>query len=358
MEVHHGSSDFDSVVASRSFGVGCESCHGPAADWIEPHATDGWKASSPEEKELRGFRNLRSPVVAVATCAACHVGVGQQQVDHDLIAAGHPRLIFDYFSFVNVSPMVDNSSVRGRWHWAHAKANQARTSEPRDEEILRQWILGRVATSIAAVELTEHRLSDAKDSPEKVWPELAEFDCRNCHHDLGPRSADAPINFSAAGGLGILRRSRWYDAGLPAIAELLPEPVTKEALDHWQALSGNAADWSDRRGEILARLALLKQTLRNDWLAPLAAADIDRAWSASLHAALLEEPAPATWDEAVPIYVGLVAIDPARRVFVGPDANRDRLAQFPELLRYGRGFDAPTQFRPDRFQALLLNLDR
>src|SRR5438128_2442556 len=42
--------DAESVRRERSFGVGCEACHGSAVRWIDAHVTKEWKTKSPERK--------------------------------------------------------------------------------------------------------------------------------------------------------------------------------------------------------------------------------------------------------------------------------------------------------------------
>src|SRR5207244_3878357 len=59
------------------------------------HYLDDWKTKSRRDKELLGFLPTKNLAVRAGQCAACHVGSGAADVNHDLIAAGHPRLNFD-----------------------------------------------------------------------------------------------------------------------------------------------------------------------------------------------------------------------------------------------------------------------
>ncbi len=61
-------------------GVGCQRCHGPGADYLEPHAT-----ASHAESVAFGLTDLRDPAIQAATCAGCHY-----ITDSGLINAGHP----------------------------------------------------------------------------------------------------------------------------------------------------------------------------------------------------------------------------------------------------------------------------
>ena len=82
------------------FGVGCESCHGAAGDWLTRHTERSWRSLSASQKLDLGYHDLRSMNARAEKCVACHVGSPRATVDHDLIAAGHPRLAFELSSLV------------------------------------------------------------------------------------------------------------------------------------------------------------------------------------------------------------------------------------------------------------------
>src|SRR5262249_34488097 len=76
-------------------GVGCEACHGPAEQWIVPHSRPGWRQRPAREKATYGLEDTKDVLVRARKCAGCHVGSAEREVNHDLIAAGHPRLAFE-----------------------------------------------------------------------------------------------------------------------------------------------------------------------------------------------------------------------------------------------------------------------
>src|SRR5262249_49209288 len=95
------------AVALRGEGVGGEACHGPASGphpWLAVHtAPDKWRkkyAKTPNDPEWKkyGFTDLADLRVQAETCAGCHVGappdekrgIPARDVNHDLMAAGHP----------------------------------------------------------------------------------------------------------------------------------------------------------------------------------------------------------------------------------------------------------------------------
>ncbi len=94
------------VKWSLQNGVSCELCHGPSEKWIEPHALPKEKKWSHEKSMENGMIDLRDPARWASHCASCHL-----QIDHDLVAAGHPKLHFE---------LVDYNARTGA-HWKTEK---------------------------------------------------------------------------------------------------------------------------------------------------------------------------------------------------------------------------------------------
>ncbi len=80
-------------------GVSCESCHGAAERWLRGHTRTDWTYAM---RVTAGMRDLRSLYVRANTCVACH-----QNIDEDLLHAGHPALVFE----------LDSQSVDEPKHW-------------------------------------------------------------------------------------------------------------------------------------------------------------------------------------------------------------------------------------------------
>lgn len=82
-----------------SEGVSCESCHGPAENWLRSHTRPDWRHA---DRTAAGLRDLKSLYVRANTCVACH-----QTVDSPLLKAGHPELTFE----------LDGQSATQPRHW-------------------------------------------------------------------------------------------------------------------------------------------------------------------------------------------------------------------------------------------------
>jgi hypothetical protein len=173
------------LIGRRVDGVGCETCHGTARSWVEPHtAADSWTRLPADGKKRLGMADVKDTAALARTCVGCHVGApadsatrtGLRDVNHDLIAAGHPRLDFEFATFMaNLPP-----------HWKQA----ADGPEWERRFGAEAWRIGQLTSARAALTLLRDRISRAS-APEHngVWPEFAEYDCAGCHHALTTPSA-------------------------------------------------------------------------------------------------------------------------------------------------------------------------
>lgn len=176
----------EEAISSLLDGVSCESCHGGAEKWLAAHIR--WDdATSPAEKSRRGFVDTDDLWTRAKMCADCHVGAPGRDVNHDLYAAGHPRLFFEFSAFMASMPIhwaVDSS--RRHADWAERPGMEAST-----------WAVGQLATAEAAVDLLVYRAERSKSQAGirytgeypsgqvlPVWPEFSEAACFACHHNL------------------------------------------------------------------------------------------------------------------------------------------------------------------------------
>lgn len=178
--------------------VGCESCHGPAEHWLTTHYQADFKALSRREKAERfGLYPTKDLAFRVTLCASCHVGDAGREVDHDLIAAGHPRLAFEYTGY--------HHNPKYTRHWDE-------TTYGPDFDA-RAWEIGQVACARSAAKLLAARATDANHP----WPELAEYSCFACHHDLDAKYRWKEFNATERNP-GALPWGTWYFTALDLAA--------------------------------------------------------------------------------------------------------------------------------------------
>jgi Cytochrome c554 and c-prime len=164
-------------------GISCEGCHGPAGGWLARHNETGWTHA---DSLAAGMIDLRQPRKRARLCLGCHQGDRGRQVDHELLAAGHPELVFELDNYTESMPA----------HWL-PYAERGDRGEGGDSHGLRAWAVGQVESFRAGLELLNHRAAAGQ------WPEFAEMTCDSCHHDL-------------AGGAWRQERGYRHRAGMPA----------------------------------------------------------------------------------------------------------------------------------------------
>lgn len=154
--------DVPAAARGRNFateGVSCEACHGPATGWLGYHVT---KDARHEESVKRGMYDTKDVVKRTDKCLTCHLGTAEKFVDHEMIAAGHPDLVFELEAFSAAMPR----------HWKEPAAG-ADAYKP-----VRTFAVGQLVHFRASLD----RLGRRVKGP--VWPEYAELDCFACHHSL------------------------------------------------------------------------------------------------------------------------------------------------------------------------------
>jgi hypothetical protein len=278
-------------------GAGCERCHGPAATWVSTHYLDEFRP-----RLDRCFNDLRNdPVVRPYVCTKCHVGDADQEVNHVLIAAGHPRLRFEYGAY------YANYSTTYR-HWVDLGEKDV---EPTFGA--RSWVLGQLVSARAALELLVSRAGDEKKRSN--WPEFAEYDCTACHHDLSSPSQRQKRSLRLAGPghrAGDLPWGTWYYPLLATLArhvpgaprELLPSLAKLDRLMRLRLPPPGAVVNQARRS--IALLDGWIEAVRKDRFgeARLVALTRDLAGQVDL--------VQSGWDGGSQVYLGLAALHQAR----------------------------------------------
>jgi hypothetical protein len=163
-------------------GVGCESCHGAAKDWVGKHflypGPNPPVPVPPEEvprlQEL-GMIDTDQLGLQAQQCTGCHIGnrdgrTGEvRDMNHDMIAAGHPPLYFDFAGYKARLPR----------HW------RVPSPDKYAEKEYDSWSAGKLAAAAAQLKLSAGRHAASQAStPQAVWPEFSEYDCFACHHAL------------------------------------------------------------------------------------------------------------------------------------------------------------------------------
>lgn len=191
-------------------GIGCESCHGGARQWIAAHYQQG---ITRQALGALGMIDTKNIFLRARLCASCHVGSADQDMNHDMIAAGHPPLRFE---------MASHQALLERKHWDDSPR---RIAEPNYEVQL--WAAGRIASADAALSLLESRARQAmqRNAP---WPEFAESNCFACHQPLRPLAGNPSGKGLTDGLRGTPSWQTWNVSLVPAL--LTPRPLASDEL--------------------------------------------------------------------------------------------------------------------------------
>ncbi|MBI3839841.1 MAG: hypothetical protein HY288_18110 [Planctomycetia bacterium] len=166
-------------------GISCAICHGPYEQWVVAHAPpfarqrDAWRRLPGKEKQSQfGMTDLRDPTTRAALCASCHIGnhAEGKVITHEMYAAGHPPL-----PGIEVTTFSDQMPR----HWQYAKEKSRAVQEilkvtPSRFEETQIVLVG----GVVAFRETMRLLAKEAAADDKQWPQLAQFDCYACHHEL------------------------------------------------------------------------------------------------------------------------------------------------------------------------------
>lgn len=149
-------------------GVGCESCHGPASGWISSHYEKGGTHGA---NLAAGLVPLERPQERAGVCLDCHFGSdeGNQFVTHQMMAAGHPRIVFELDLFSALQQHHDEDE-----DYAKPRTNSVQL-----------WAVGQAE----AVRRSADLFANPRFGTMGAFPEFYFYDCHSCHRPItdGPQ---------------------------------------------------------------------------------------------------------------------------------------------------------------------------
>lgn len=263
-------------------GIGCESCHGNAGRWLARHYE---RDVTSRELGRLGLQDLKHPFVRATVCASCHVGDARHDLNHDMLAAGHPPLRFEFAS--------DHARLPKHWRTDPAAATTG-------DEAIQLWAAGQLGSAAAALQLLADRAErvranaairgaapDLRPPTRRAapgvtpWPELAEYNCLSCHQRVRTKEERAVAPFVVSSTDGAVAWSAWhYRLALPLAERLDPRGPSRQErwrriallLAHPQASDAQLASTSRQAIELHDDLNALGGRLRR--LGPPRAADM------------------------------------------------------------------------------------
>ena len=292
-----------------------------------------------------------------------------RDVNHDLIAAGHPRLSFEFSAYLdNMPPHWDekykNAGDAGSRRFGGELRRAGVGDRPLDDNQGRARAAGatiaRAAETVGAggsSRAPRRGRFGAQQGERHRWPEFTEYGCFSCHHDLRDQAwrrrheptavpAGSPRlgNLDLARHRGAVRLAR-RPPGEPSaqprrsigLAVLMEKPA---AIPEIKAAVQNACEVNRQCLDDVAKHRFDVKTIEG----LIDRIDDPKAWDKV-----------ASWDEAaqrylalVPLYQSWLALAPMPTP--KQDALRKRLGELLERLEFPKGFDSPRGFEPGRFR--------
>ncbi|MEQ8666607.1 MAG: multiheme c-type cytochrome [Rhodospirillales bacterium] len=226
-------------------GVGCETCHGGAENWLGLHVAG---TGSHADNIVNGMYPTDDPDAVAELCLGCHSGMGERRMSHRILGAGHPRLRFELDTFLVNQP-------------AHYRVDDDYRVRKTVTNGAHKWAVGQLEN--AEVMLTD--LMDPSRSSTGIFPEFAFFDCHACHHPMKAVERNTGVH---ATGPGVPRLNdaslimvailaRVVDAGTAQVVEDATRDMHRASIEGMSAVN----DAVDRlRNAILKLRARVDQT--------------------------------------------------------------------------------------------------
>lgn len=321
--------DRTTLSARISEGVSCESCHGAARDWLVPHRSVEWNFSDIRNESHRtqsGFIDTKSLASRIDRCADCHVGNASQMVNHDLIAAGHPRLAFEFAAYQARMPI----------HWRQADerlrspvATHASTWNRSTYEA-RNWLLGQIVNADHELAMLEGA-ANARDS---TWPELSQYDCFACHHELASpnwRQARQAWNLRA----GELSWGTWNLGLITEIQPILSNSLSPTLVSGQDQLRQQLKTLSVDKSDVLDIVLPLRRVLAEAKVS-LANVPLDENELRLIRDTLLSQHETISgqgWDRSTQLFLASIALEKGAHdsVSVNHGMSPARIAQYERL---------------------------
>ena len=299
MEAHGDIVDLKTDEDPRyTIGVSCEACHGPAGKdaagtvgWGSAHFSPGddpasqkdwWRLLSAGEKFDRfGYWDIHSIETQARVCLSCHLGNVEQKkiITHEMYAAGHPPLpSFELSQFIRQMPRhwnrldekptdVLNRFLSDRQRLQDGNNTPVPDFQPGDVAMTRASMVSALVALEESMWLTAELIDVLPES--EYQPELANYACFACHHELVRDGWRKSRRLTATPGRPTLHE---WPMTLARIVELSvkPDGAASDLESKYSAVSGalnsqpfgNRKDLSKAAKELANESARLSEQLR------------------------------------------------------------------------------------------------
>ena len=337
-------------AAMKGTGVGCESCHTSpghsTGEYLTKHVEWGptavgldlWKSADRLNSwESAGLAPLTRSRVLVELCSSCHVGSPgdarepARDCNHDIMAAGHPRLVFDAPTYLSRLPS----------HW-----NTKQYSDP-DSRMAGMHVTGQAVAAHKLVSLSAiHARREGLP-----WPEFSDMDCYSCHSKLTASTDSWRHRGWLSGDIGRSVSPGHFVSNRMAVSLAVTmggQSSAESAMEAWSKSVG-----SGRRKDVARAADALLLELEK-WLDEAKALEMIPPLKRGEFLRRLGNPAgkaieSGRWDQAEAFTVSLYWLSRG----IKPDPEPDLFESSFAALAFPKGHQGPLEFhRTDKVQAM------
>jgi hypothetical protein len=282
-----------------------------------------------------GMKDLRSLTTRARVCLDCHLGSGQKSVDHELIAAGHPHLVFELDNYTEAMPR----------HWASFRQRKNKTGGD-EAEGLRAWAIGQAVSFHAGL------LQLAWRARSSEWPEFAEMDCYGCHHSLKEKSWRQERAFSS--------RPQWSLARYAVLRHLIEIFAPEEQATLTRGVDALAQSIAalNTPGEFVASNASRLAAAMDKVIPRIAGASMDMDFARRLVARIARDTSTLLRADLHSSVQAVMAMSTLTSIMsqMDPSLPARRIETVRDSLY--REVEAPETFDPRRLSARMAELER
>jgi hypothetical protein len=322
--------DVPQASRSRNFateGVSCEACHGPATGWLGYHVT---RDATHEESVRRGMYDTKDAVKRTEKCLTCHLGTAEKYVDHEMIAGGHPDLVFELEAYSAAMPR----------HWKD-------TTDGDMYKPVRTFAVGQLTHLRANLDRIGRRVKGP------IWPEYAELDCFACHHSLTRpedswRQANGYDN-RARPGLPQLQVSRYVTAR--RVLEAYDGPAQQELDQIMSKLQIAASRLVVKPDEVVSLAGEARAIVDRGVVRAAASTPTPEIAASMLHGIYVDTPQLAERGERAAEQAAMAA--ETLTTALARARGQDPAALKPAFNELFQQFESPSSYDPRKFVAAM-----
>ena len=311
-------------------GVGCESCHGGAVEWLGLHVSG---IGQREDYLNAGIYPTEDPKARAKLCLSCHLSDPRKSITHRIMGAGHPRLAFELDTFTANQP-------------AHYRIDADYKQRKQQSSGVKVWAVGQAM----AAQITVEALMDKNRNSAGIFPELFYFDCYACHHSMEePRwQKRESVNI----GPGVPRLNDSNLVMLRVLANAVDESMSARLLEQTRALHESSSKGQEATLRALADLSTTVDAL----VETFASTEFDVTAMWKIYDSLVAEGLKGEFIDLITAEQATMAIGSVLAAIEMTGADADLNGYNEALLKAYAAIDNSKTYTPAKYTAALQSL--